>query len=157
MTPVHAHAVIQRRPTRGLVLVTGVCQPAIGLEEHGGAEIFFAVPPVGRARCAAAEAENAFVQAVELLAFVYGLPVLTVIWRGCLPDEVWLDRFVLLVKEGQIWYEILDDVRVRERVDAALLACVGRNTAQASQCVNTINIHRATPTDTFTTTPPECE
>lgn len=43
--------------------------------------------------------------------------------------EVGLDRLVLLVEEGQIGHEILDDVGVRQRIDARLLGGVGRDTA----------------------------
>src|SRR5690606_23730968 len=41
-------------------LVAAVDQPAIGLQQHGRAEIFLAVPPVARARGRAAGAEDAF-------------------------------------------------------------------------------------------------
>lgn len=43
--------------------------------------------------------------------------------------EVGLDRLVLLVEEGQIGNEILDNVGVRQRVDARFLGGVGRDTA----------------------------
>lgn len=58
------------------MLVAGVGQPAVGLEEHGGTEVFFAVPPVGGAGGGAAGAEDAFVEAVELLPVRGGLAVL---------------------------------------------------------------------------------
>ena len=50
------------------MLVSAVGEPAVGLEENGGTEVFFAVPPVGRTRGGAAGAEDAFVEAIELLA-----------------------------------------------------------------------------------------
>ena len=68
MASVQAHAVIQHLFPLGLVLVARIGEPAVGLQEHGGAKVFFAVPPVGGAGCGAAGAEDAFVQAVELLA-----------------------------------------------------------------------------------------
>jgi hypothetical protein len=51
------------------------------------------------------------------------------IGSGGITLEVGLDRLVLLVEEGQIGHEILDDVGVRQRVDARLLGGVGRDTA----------------------------
>ena len=43
--------------------------------------------------------------------------------------EVGLNRLILLIEEGQIGNEILDDVGVRQRVDARFLGGVGRDTA----------------------------
>ncbi len=61
MAPVQTHAVVQHLLALGLVLVAGIGEPAVRLQEHGGAEVFFAVPPVGRAGRRAAGAEDAFV------------------------------------------------------------------------------------------------
>ena len=47
--------------------VAAVGEPTIGLEQNGGAEELVAVPPIGRAAGLAAEAEDALVQAVELV------------------------------------------------------------------------------------------
>ena len=68
MAPVQAHAVVQHLLPLSLVLVAGVGEPAVRLQQHGRAEIFFAVPPVGGAGCRAAGAEDAFVESVELFA-----------------------------------------------------------------------------------------
>ena len=76
MTPIKTHTVIQRRFPLFRMLVPTVRQPAVGLEENGGSEVFFAVPPVGRAGGGAAGAEDAFVEAVELFAVCGGLAVL---------------------------------------------------------------------------------
>jgi hypothetical protein len=43
---VQAHAVVKSILALGLLLVTRVGDPAVRLEEHGGAEVFFLVPPV---------------------------------------------------------------------------------------------------------------
>ena len=43
--------------------------------------------------------------------------------------EVGLDRLVLLVELGQVGHKILDDVGVRERVDARLLLSLSGNAA----------------------------
>ena len=65
---VQTHAIVQHLFPLGLVLVAGICEPAVRLQKHGGAEVFFTVPPVRGAGCRAAGAEDAFVEAVELLA-----------------------------------------------------------------------------------------
>ena len=90
--------------------------------------------------------------------------------------QVWLDGFVLFVELGQIRDEIFDNVGVGERVDAGFVGCVWWDAActyrssacarycltmarhtQASQCVDSINVHCATPTDSLPTTPPKCQ
>lgn len=77
----------------------------------------------------------------------------------------------MLVEQGQVGNQVLDDVGVRQRVDARLLGGVGRDTAwkmlvlllpnldsaarvvkhtQASQSVDTVNVHGTATTDTLT-------
>lgn len=75
MAPVQTHTIIQRLFPLLLMLISAIGEPAVGLEEHGGAEVFFAVPPVAGARGRAAGAEDAFVEAVELFAVRGGLAV----------------------------------------------------------------------------------
>jgi hypothetical protein len=72
---VQAHAVVERILTLCLLLITRVCDPAVTLQQDGRPEVFFLVPPVGWAGCGAAGAENAFVEAVELLAVFFSLAV----------------------------------------------------------------------------------
>lgn len=55
--------------------------------------------------------------------------VSTYIRGGSVPLEVGLDGLVLLVEEGKIGDEILDDVGVRKGVDLHLSAVVGGNAA----------------------------
>ena len=75
MAPVQAHAVVKRvLPLLG-AFVSRICNPSVRLEEDGWTEVFFAVPPVGGAGCAAAGAEDAFVEAVEFGAVGFGLAV----------------------------------------------------------------------------------
>jgi len=134
---VEAHAVVERVLALGGALVAGVGDPAVGLQQHGGAEVFFLVPPVRRARGAAAGAENAFVKAVELLTVGFGLAIFAAlrrwvslggfllgardnrnewrkayIWWWGVALEVGLDGSVLLVEVCKIGDEILDDVGV---------------------------------------------
>ena len=73
---VQTHAVVERVLALRRLLVTRVGDPAVRLQQHGRAEVLFAVPPVGRARGAAAGAQDALVQTVELLAVGLCLAVL---------------------------------------------------------------------------------
>jgi hypothetical protein len=72
---VQAHAVVEGVLALGGLLVTRIVDPSVGLEEHGWSEVLLGVPPVGWAGCAAASAENALVEAVELAAVGDGLTV----------------------------------------------------------------------------------
>jgi hypothetical protein len=72
---VKAHAVVKRVLALSNLLVSRVSDPAVRLEEHGGAEVLLLIPPVGWARSRAAGAENAFVKTVELLTLFLGLAV----------------------------------------------------------------------------------
>ena len=128
---VDGHAVVESVLALLRLLVTGVGDPAVRLEKDGGAEVLLAVPPIRGARCAAARAENALVEAVELFSVHLGLTVLaslqTVLVRmgfrwSCgrsyvswcrVPLKIRLDRLVLLVELGKIGDEILDNVGVR--------------------------------------------
>jgi hypothetical protein len=77
MTPVQAHAVVERILSLSHLLVSAVGNPAVRLEQHSGTEVLFLVPPVAGARGGAACAQDAFVEAVELLAVFLGLAVFT--------------------------------------------------------------------------------
>lgn len=95
----------------------------------------------------------------------------THVWAGGITLEIRLDRLVLLVEQGQVGDQVLDDVGVRQRVDARLLGGVGRDAAyvrlvlllssldsaarvtrhtQAGQSVDTVNVHGTATTDTLT-------
>lgn len=82
MAPIKTHVVVQHRLPLAFVLVPAVGEPAVGLEEDGGAEVLLAVPPVGGAGGGAAGAQDAFVEAVELFAVRGGLAVFAALW-GC--------------------------------------------------------------------------
>src|SRR3569833_1439336 len=82
-------------------LVARIGYPAVGLEQRGGAEITFAVPPIARARGRAAGAQDALVEAVELLAVLVALlPFLLRRRRGRLQPR--LDRSVLRIEIGEV-------------------------------------------------------
>ena len=62
----------------------------------------------------------------------FGKRDVTHVWAGGVALQIWLDRLVLLVEQGKIRNKILDDVGVRQWVDARLLSGIGRNTACSS-------------------------
>lgn len=76
MAAVDAHAVVQGGLALLGLLVARVGQPAVRLQQDGRAQVLLAVPPVRRAGCRAAGAENALVEAVQLLAIFGALAVL---------------------------------------------------------------------------------
>lgn len=53
----------------------------------------------------------------------------THVFRGSVALEIWLDGLVLLVEVGHIRDKILDDIGVRQRVDARLGLGFGGNAA----------------------------
>lgn len=61
MAAIEAHTIIEGRFPLFLVLVAGIGQPAVGLQKHGRAQVFLAIPPVRRAGRRAAGAQDAFV------------------------------------------------------------------------------------------------
>ena len=63
--------------TESSLLITRIGEPAVGLEKNGGTQVLLGVPPVRGAGGAAAGAENALVQTVELAAVFLCLTVLT--------------------------------------------------------------------------------
>jgi hypothetical protein len=82
MTSVQTHTVIQRRLPRLLLLVSGIRDPAVALQQDRGAEVLLAVPPVGWAGGGAARAQDAFVETVELLAVLGRLEVFLAVFGG---------------------------------------------------------------------------
>lgn len=82
MATVDTHAVVESGLALGGALVTRVGQPAVGLEQDGGAQVLLTVPPVGRARGRAAGAQNAFVETVELPTVLRALAVLKTLQKS---------------------------------------------------------------------------
>src|SRR5262245_11014690 len=75
-------------------LVAAVANPAVGLQEARRAEIAVAIPPIARARRAAAGAQDAIVEPVELGPLSVALPAL-LLGRRAYVLEPRLDRGVL--------------------------------------------------------------
>ena len=87
MAPVQRHAVIQHTLPLLLVLIPGISQPAVRLQQDGRTQVFLAVPPVRGARGGAAGAEDTFVEAVEAFAVCGGLSVFAALSERNLVSE----------------------------------------------------------------------
>lgn len=116
---VEAERVFERVQPFARGLVAAVSDPAVSLQQHGGAEEAVAVPPVGRARGRAAEAEDAScravaVRAVELVRIRLGLQAFAVGRRAVGFQPGFYGR-ILGVDMVQVGDEILDDGHVRQR------------------------------------------
>jgi len=136
---------------------SAVNHPPVRLEENGWAKVLVLVPPVAGAGGAAAGAEDALVETVELVAVLRALKVLLVHVGGpLLLLEPGLDGFVLVVELGEIRDEVLDDVHVRERVDLAA-GRVAVNLAGAGEGVDPVDVHGAGAADSLTAGAPEGE
>lgn len=129
MAPIQTHIVVQRLLALRLAFISAIGQPPVALEQDGRAQILLAVPPVAGAGGAAAGAEDALVEAVELPAVGRGLAVLFAIGGLGVALQVWLDGFVLLVEVSEVGDEVFDDVGVGEGIDAGLFSRVGWNAA----------------------------
>src|SRR3954469_15300148 len=78
--------IVEAMPGR---LIAAVLQPAVGLKQRGRTEEALAVPPIARTRSRAAGAQDALVQAVELLAVLVALlPLLLRRRRGGLQPRL---------------------------------------------------------------------
>lgn len=60
---VHAERISQLLLTFIAILITAICHPSSRLHQGSWAEVFVRVPPVRRARCAAARAQDALIHA----------------------------------------------------------------------------------------------
>ena len=70
---IEAEGVLEAIKPLALRFVTGIDEPAIGLQQDRRTEIPVSVPPVAGTRRRAAGAEDAFVKAVELRPILRGL------------------------------------------------------------------------------------
>jgi hypothetical protein len=136
-------------------LVTRIDEPAIGLQQHGGAEIAIAVPPIARAGCRAAGTKDAFVKPVEFSAVPWRLkPFFFRRRRGCLQPG--LDRGVLRVKHREVRHKIFNDWQMRQGIDFDRALDVVHGLG-AGERVRPVDIHRARPANAFPARAPEGE
>ena len=106
-----------------------------------GPEIALAVPPVGRARGRAAEAQDALPQAVELGALLGRLQALARRRLGGGLDPR-LDRGELGVGHGEVGHQVAHHRHVRQRVDLDVALHVG-DVLGAGQRIGAVDVHRA--------------
>ena len=129
-------------------LVTRILQPTAGLEQCRGAEVAIAIPPIARAGCCAAGAQDAFVETIELLAVAFALAPFLLRGRrfGLQP---WFDRGILRVELRQIGHQVLDHRHMRQRIDFhRALDLV--HAARTGKRVGAVDIHRARAAHAFT-------
>ncbi len=117
MAPIEPERVLQLVQPLASRLVAAVGQPAPSLQKHGGTQETVPVPPVTRAAGGAAEAKDALVVAIELVAVLRRLQPFPV-RRGRLRLEPGLDHLVLREDMAEIGNEVLDDPHVRQRIDS---------------------------------------
>lgn len=113
------------------------------MEQGGGSEIGFGVPPVARTGCATAGAQNALVHPIQLFAVLLALQDLLP-WhrRRVLPLEPGFDALILVVEVGHVHDQVLDHEHVRQRRYGG--GCRRRrNLGETSEAVAAINVHRA--------------
>lgn len=96
-------------------LVTRVGKPSPRLEQYSGPQKPLTIPPVAGTAGGAAEAQNAFVIAVELAALLWRLqPFL--LWCRRAGLESGLNHRVLRKEMRGIRHQVLDDRHVRQRI-----------------------------------------
>src|SRR5712675_1949209 len=106
MAPVEPERILEVVEALAGRLVARILDPAMRLQERGGTEKALGVPPVARTRGRAAGAQDALVEAVELLAVLVALlPFLLGRARDGLQPR--LDRRVLRVERGEVGHQIL--------------------------------------------------
>lgn len=149
MATVEGEGVLQLAAALLASRVTRVCHPAVGLHEHGRAEVFVLVPPVRGAGGRAARAQNALVQTIQTAALLGALAVLLVLRRRASRLQVWLDAAVLLVELSEVGHQVLHNVHVRQRVNVRV-GLVAVNAAEARERVHTINVHGAATANALT-------
>jgi len=145
---VEGERVLEGLATLRSELISAVNHPAVSLHQDGRSKVLIRVPPVRRARCRAAGAENALVETIQLLAILNRLQVLALGLGGLLLQEG-LNRLVLGVELGQIGNKILDNVGVGQGINLGGLA-INLNLANTGEGVGTANVHGAGTANTLT-------
>ena len=147
MTTIKTEGVLDEIEALAGLLVARVDQPAIGLEQHRRSEIAIAIPPIARAGGRATGAENALVEAVQLVS-VFGRLAPLLLRGGRRRLQPRLDRSMLRVEPRKIRHEVFDYEHVRQRIDldgALHLA----DALGAGKRIGAIDVHRAGAADAF--------
>jgi len=136
---VQTHFVLQFFHSLSLVRIPRVSDPSVGLHQSRRSKVLVLIPPVRGTRCRAARAEDAFVHSVKLAAVFRRLEELFL--RRVLVLQPRLDRFVLLVEQGHVGHEILDNIHVRKWINLGVLSIVTVDTAEAGEGVLAVDVH----------------
>src|SRR6185437_6645009 len=125
-------------------LIAAVRQPTPSLQQCCRPQKALPIPPVARTSGRAAEAQDALVVPIELLAILDRLnPFALGRWRWCFQPR--LDGSVLRQHVGEVGHEILDHVEVRKWIDRG--ATVGLlDKTRTREPVRTVDGHCARPT-----------
>lgn len=122
-------------------VITAVSQPPLRLQQNRWSEKAIAIPPVAGTPRGAAEAQDAFVIAVELGTLLFRLQSLPLRCRvACLQPR--LDRRILRKQVSLVSDQILEDGHVGQRINRGLIFDVG-DEPRTCQPVGTVDIHRA--------------
>lgn len=120
------------------------------MEQGGRSEIRLGVPPVARAGCATAGAQNALIHPIQLFAVLLALQdLLPLHRRRVLPLEPGLDALILVVEVGHVHDQVLDHEHVRQRRYGGGRRG-GRNLSETSKAVAAVNVHRTGAADPLT-------
>ena len=156
MTPVQAHLILELLFPLLLELISGICQPPVALHQDRWSQVLGTVPPVTRAGCRAACAENTLIQTIKLLTVGNALQDLLP-GGGILALEIGLDGSVLLVELGEVGNKVLDNVCVREGVDLGSTMRFVCDAAEAGKGIDSIDVHGTGAANTLTTRSAEGE
>ena len=148
MAAIEPEGILQRVEPLIRRAVPRIGDPAIGLEQDGGAEEAIAVPPVTRAGGGAAEAEDALPQAVEPLALLGALEAFATVRRRRLGLEPRFDRGVLGVSPVEVGHQVLDHLHVGQRIHFHVPLYLV-DPLDAGQGVDPVDVHGATAADPF--------
>src|SRR6185437_16209497 len=115
MATVEPEWILERIQPLALGIIPAVREPSPCLQQHGGAQEPIAAPPVAGTPRSAAEAEDALVVTIQLLAVSHGLQPLALLRRRLARLQPRLDHRILRQRVRLVRNEVLDDREIRER------------------------------------------
>jgi len=146
---VELKGILQRVEPLAGRLVAAIGEPAIGLQQRRRAQIPLAVPPIARTAGGAAEAKDAFVKAVELLALLGALQTLAG-GRRRLGLQPGLYGGILGVGAVEVGHQVLDHRHVWQWVDRHLAINLV-DELSAGERISAVDVHGTAATNTFAT------
>ena len=151
MTTIQLVSIVQTLQTLLCHLITGICNPTIGLLENGRTQVLVRMPPIGRTGCKATGTQNTFIQTIQKQTILVRLKILHLVIgiHLCLLLKPGLNRGILLIEVGHVSNQILDHIHVRKRTNRRHLV-VPRNLCQTCKSVLSIDVHGTRTTNTLT-------